>query len=238
MTVAIIPASGKAERFGGLPKFLLPANGKGNCLLDLQIMRVQDLVDEIVITVPGHYVPLVEDRKSFWPQFVPVTVLENEPSTMPQAFRAAASIRPHSNYLCLFPDTYYQFGGGAKENPVRVLMDEVSEAPNDLTLALWTIASEQYGKLGQVEFDYVGKNVLAVRDKELDCKLPLAWGAFYFPRELIESVSDEDLHMGIPFNRVLTSGRTVKGVLVEGRYRDIAGFAEYQSLLGELDTIS
>jgi hypothetical protein len=234
MIAAVLPASGKAERFGGIPKFLLPVDDDGISLLDYQIRGLSGLVDHVVVTTQMGYLELVESRRQFWPKSLSVRVIANEPSTMPQAFLKGASEFPYADYLCLFPDTFYQALHGPATHPLAGLVSSAHANPSVLALGLWEISPDQYGSLGQVDLDETTGEVLQVHDKDSECKLPLAWGAFYIPNKLIPNVLAGDLHMGVAFHRVIDDGRSVIGIKVRGRYWDLANFHQYRTLLSDL----
>jgi molybdopterin-guanine dinucleotide biosynthesis protein A len=85
--IGLIPASGKASRLGGLPKFALPCDKDNTPLLARQVNQMSFYVDKIVVSTTSAWYELV---KSF--NLPKTEIIIIEPSTMNESLYKVISV--------------------------------------------------------------------------------------------------------------------------------------------------
>jgi ADP-glucose pyrophosphorylase len=129
-----------------------------------------------------------------------------------------------NRFLMIMPDTVFEFHKG-------YIFDD---SKSDLTLSLWRIRSDQYGKLGQVSVDMNGK-VLDCVDKNPDCRYEFSWGAMSFNQKFLEILNNEFPHVGYGILPAIQSNLEVNSVVFPGRYWDCGTPLEYLRYLKTLE---
>ena len=59
-TIGLLPASGKASRINGLPKFALPCDEDNTSLIERQVQQMSFYVDRIVISTTSKWYELIK----------------------------------------------------------------------------------------------------------------------------------------------------------------------------------
>ena len=102
--VGILPASGKATRIGGIPKFCLPV-GPDLTLIQWHINQMNEVCDEVRVSTRSTWIPLLKEMK------IQASLIEIEPSTMSDAVYKMA--KNGEELIIGMPDTYIH---GSKSN--------------------------------------------------------------------------------------------------------------------------
>ena len=234
--VCIIPASGKALRLGGLPKFLLPlpveaprgAPVRGfTTLLDLHIAWGLEFSELVVIATRP------ENTKLMGPYLVPgqVELMALETETMAETIMRSANISFFDETLVLMPDTY--FTKGFAPTKMSLLPGEY------LSVAAWNVSSNQIGSVGQIGLGSEnGRHFIeSHQDKDPTSKLPWVWGAMNLSREAMGFLEQEDPHIGYVLSRILTrepSTTSLGARIFDGDYVDCGTATSYFRTVSDL----
>lgn len=219
--IGLIPASGKATRFGGLPKFALPCDFENNSILKRQVTLMKDFSDDIVVCTSSKWYELVKSFK------LEVNLTIIEPSTMNYALLNMAKQFKSEKYLIGMADTYFK-----GENPYKKLSQSIID--NDLSVACWKIDKSLIGKVGQVQL--VDNLILDLQDKIEWCTYPHMWGALGASKEFILNLDKFNTHIGIDMQEYLYNPSFNHYAFeVDGEYFDIGNISLYKNLLNSLE---
>lgn len=220
--IGLIPASGKASRMGGLPKFALPCDKDNTTLLARQVKQMSFYVDEIIVSTTSIWHELV---KSFALPKTKIVIIE--PSTMNDALIKMAKEFPTDNYLIGMADTYFE-----GENPYIKLSQSIDEY--SISAACWKVDSELKGRVGQVEL--VKNKIIDIQDKVSDCDYPHMWGALALDQYTVLNLNKFNAHPGIDLEYLLVDNFTDQYAFeVDGKYFDVGTLAGYRNLLNRLE---
>jgi len=204
--IGILPASGKANRVRGLPKFALPVSDELS-LLEWHFNLLSSCVDEIRIVTREQWAPVINAMT-----LGGCEILLKEPSSMSDAVNFAVYNEGDSHVVGM-PDTYIQ---ESTESHYTWLCQQT----NNLSLALWECPPGLRGKVGQVLLNS-NSTVSEVRDKDPQCSYPLMWGAFAFSNFKLNP------HLTSPsydFIEQISLNGSVIGRKFEGEYYDLGTF--------------
>jgi len=196
--IGLLPASGRAVRMKGIPKFLLPSPS-GDLLLEYHVKLLRPFVDEVRICTNARWFDLVTELE------LDAEIVEIAPSTM----NAAVLDMYGSNNLIGMPDTFFT----GSENPYERLADSYQP----VGVALWHCDDHLRGKVGQV--DYRNDLILDVQDKDPECDYGHMWGALRLSFDAIEMLNPNDAHPGINLGSILES-LPYSASEMSGRYID------------------
>jgi choline kinase len=220
--IGLIPASGKASRLGGLPKFALPCDKDNTPLLTRQVKQMSFYVDKVVVSTTSAWFELV---KSFNLPKTEIVIIE--PSTMNDAVIKMANVYESDNYLVGMADTYFE-----GENPYIKLSQSIKD--NLISLACWPIDDELKGRGGQVEL--VKNSIIDMKDKVSDCDYPHMWGALALNYEIIMQLDRFKAHPGLDLEYLVVDNFNKHFAFeVDGRYFDVGTLAGYRNLLNRLE---
>lgn len=217
---AIIPAAGLATRMRGIPKFLLPCDGRYTTLIEMHIENLLPICETIWIPTRPDLVVLLDSLGIAKDR---VVILPMKTENMTQTVSRVLSISNSSHFQLVMPDTYFHGG-----KPYQALDD----SPDVADLACWNIRPDQIGKLGQVEISEIGY-VTDMKDKDPSCKYPHSWGALVFSRKLMDYADMTDPHIGYAMKAALTVGETLTAKNFDGKYFDCGTPTEYLEMLRE-----
>ena len=138
----IIPASGKASRLSGIPKFLLPIPGKNNLLsFHLGLSRNIDLITNVNLATNSTYFETIKnlDGLEVFKKLKNIELLNT--NTMNETINNFRDLE--SEYFLLsMPDTYF-----ADEDIVQRMINQIKVNPTyDCILGLWNIKKSQTNK--------------------------------------------------------------------------------------------
>lgn len=225
--IGIIPASGLATRFRGIPKFLLPAPGQATSLVEYHVNEMLAVCERVLVGVRPEYSKHLDlgniDR---------VEILELETKTMTETVIKLCAQSNSNEFLLTMPDTFFL---GEKPTNQLVGLDE-----SDLQIAIWEYENSYRGRVGQVSIDDYG-SVLDAIDKSLDCTYPWFWGAMRFNRKVLTLMDPDTPHVGYVVGPSIQAGLQVQAKQIKGKYFDCGSFDNYDSayrayVLGEVGT--
>jgi choline kinase len=220
--IGLIPASGKASRLGGLPKFALPCDKDNTPLLTRQVKQMSFYVDKIIVSTTNAWYELV---KSFNLPKTEIVIIE--PSTMNDALIKMAREFSSDKYLIGMADTYFE-----GENPYIKLSQSIND--NGISAACWKIDGELKGRVGQVEL--VKNKIIDIQDKVSNCDYPHMWGALGLNKDTLFSLNKFSAHPGIDLEYILVDSFSDQYAFeVEGKYFDVGTLAGYRNLLNRLE---
>lgn len=216
MILGVLPASGKASRLGGIPKFCLPINDN-QTLLEWHVNKMKEVCDNIRISTREVWLPIVEQLK------LDVEIFIVEPSSMADAILKTCG-NELDKVVVGMPDTFIS---ESRDNFYSRIVDKDSE----LVLASWECDEFLKGKVGQIESS--GERVLKIIDKDKDCPFKRMWGAIYFNGTAPLLDPEEDV-IGDQFNSWIKNGIIATHVECSGRYIDAGTFSGLKRMYSEL----
>jgi len=217
-TIGILPASGRASRIGGIPKFCLPISDERS-LLQWHVEQMLEVCDEVRVSTRSEWVPIIQNMD------MNIKLIVREPSTMSDAVKFMVGDY-NDTALIGMPDTYIL---GCKTN----IYKEMINTPGDLVLGTWSCDPELKGRVGQVSISD-GK-VIASRDKVSDCNYPDMWGTMLFRKNLVRYVNPELEHPGKQIQDWIDINLNIRSVSPGGKYMDIGTLNGLKQLYKEMD---
>jgi hypothetical protein len=216
--IGLLPASGKASRIGGLPKFSLPISNDLS-LLGWHVKQMNEVCDEVRISTRSAWVPIIQSMD------LNVKLLVKEPSTMSDALVFLAGGDDKNEFVVGMPDTFMV---GTKSNIYRNMLS----VSGSIILGLWPAHEALRGKVGQI----LAKDtkVIESRDKDPNCEFDLMWGTMLFRDGAIGHLRVELDHPGKEIQDWLDVGKLVTGVHQSGKYMDIGTFEGLKALYSQL----
>jgi hypothetical protein len=221
-TIGLLPASGRASRLGGIPKFCLPISDDGRTLLHWHVERMLEVCDEVRVSTRPEWVSLVSQYD------LPVKLMSRNPSTMTDAVRYMAS-GGDDRLVIGMPDTIVV---GATVNPYAQMVAVSDGTAATVVLAAFACPTALRGHVGQLELDN-NDNVLAAEDKAAGCQFSHMWGAMLWDHP-IELLDPEEAHPGLLLPGIIAAGLHVRAARCPGEYVDLgrmAGVTKYYSSL-------
>jgi hypothetical protein len=218
--IGILPASGKATRFFGLPKFLLPIDEEGRNLLDLHISMMDEVCDEIRISTSERWFNLLARYQDS------VNLYKIEPSTMNDAvYRMTNNCidQTKTKFIIGMPDTFF-----TDDNPYKKLFESL-DTHTELTLACFKMQKHLKGKVGQVKLNF--REIESVIDKEANCNYPWMWGAIMCNFEFIKKLNLKNQHPGIDLSHMNLNGLNYTSAKINGSYIDAGTLSGYKKIL-------
>jgi hypothetical protein len=217
-TIGILPASGKAARVGGIPKFCLPISDERS-LLQWHVEQMLEVCDEVRVSTRAEWVPIIQNMD------MNIKLIVREPSTMSDAVKFMVG-EYNDTVLVGMPDTYIL---GAQKN----IYKEMIKSPGDLVLGTWDCNEELKGRVGQVLIS--GDKVLSSKDKTINCDYPHMWGTMLFRKNLIRYIDTELEHPGKQIQEWIDMSLDVRAVKPGGKYMDIGTLKGLKQLYKEME---
>ena len=227
--IGLVPAAGRADRLGGLPKMLLPVNHEKNYLLAVTVhrLRLAGCTQVVVAASPDNqniisrYLP---------PDCIMVTV---STQTMSETLLTMRHFSGDQHVICAMPDTFW---GG--DHTVRY-MDLTPEHP--ILAHCWKSRESQKTKMGMVNlvrgFDSKIRTsptllISAIQDKPQFTTYQHHWGVLQWLPDFWKHISPDDSHLGYALQRAMASGMQVRAVeALNTDYFDCGTLGEYTALL-------
>lgn len=205
-TIGVLPASGKASRIGGIPKFCLPISDD-RCLLQWHVNQMLEVCDEVRVATRPEWVPIVQNMD------MNIKLIVREPSTMSEAVKFMIG-EYNDTVLVGMPDTYIL-------NSTKNIYSELLKNSNnaDLVLGIWDCPDSLKGRVGQIAT--LGNKVIASRDKTDNCDYEYLWGTLLFRKNMIRYIDPNRNHPGEQIQEWVTSRFDVQAVKNDGEYMDI-----------------
>lgn len=219
--IGLLPASGKASRMNGLPKFALPCDIDNTSLLEKHVQQMSFYVDKIIVSTTNRWYELV---KSFNLSKVELMVIE--PSTMNDALVTMSKQYKSDKYIVGMPDTYFK-----GENPYIKLSNSIQNYL--VSVACWKVHDGLKGKVGQVEL--VKNSILDVQEKNKDCVYEHMWGAVALDKVILDQLNRFNMHIGIDLEYLIADRiNDIYAFEVDGTYFDAGTINGYRDLLNSI----
>lgn len=217
-TVGILPASGKASRIGGIPKFCLPISDKQS-LLQWHVEQMLEVCDEVRVSTRSEWIPIIQNMD------MNIKLIALEPSTMSHAVKFLVGDY-NDTVLIGMPDTYIH-------NTQKNIYKEMMNTPGDLVLGSWECTEDIKGRVGQILLS--GDKVIGSADKSIECDYPDMWGTMLFRKNLIRYIDVELDHPGKQISEWIDMNLDIRAVRPGGKYMDIGTFEGLKQLYKEMD---
>lgn len=218
-TIGVLPASGKASRIGGIPKFCLPISDQRS-LIQWHVEQMLEVCDEVRISTRAEWVPIIQNMD------MNVKIIVREPTTMSDAVKFIVGDY-NDTVLIGMPDTYIL------NAPGNIYKEMMREDKADLVLGVWECSEELKGRVGQVKISD-GK-VIASEDKVDNCDYPDMWGTMLFRKNMIRYIDPKLDHPGKQLKEWISESANIVAVRPGGRYMDIGTLRGLKNLYKEMD---
>lgn len=218
-TIGVLPASGKASRIGGIPKFCLPISDQRS-LIQWHVEQMLEVCDEVRISTRAEWVPIIQNMD------MNVKIIVREPTTMSDAVKFMVGDY-NDTVLIGMPDTYIFNATG------NIYKDMIKEDKADLVLGIWECNPELKGRVGQVLVS--NDKVIGSEDKVDNCNYPDMWGTMLFRKNMIRYLDPKLDHPGKQLKDWIQDGTNIRAVRPGGRYMDIGTLRGLKQLYKEMD---
>jgi hypothetical protein len=217
--IGVLPASGKASRIGGIPKFCLPISDERS-LLQWHVEQMLEVCDEVRVSTRAEWVPIIQNMD------MNIKLIVREPSTMSDAVKFMVG-EYNDTVLIGMPDTYILNAPGNIYKPL------FKDNTADLILGIWECGETLKGRVGQVLVSY--DKVIDSEDKVDDCDYPDMWGTMLFRKNMIRYIDTELDHPGKQLKEWIFRGSNIKAVRPGGQYMDIGTLRGLKQLYKEME---
>tara|TARA_Y100000389_G_scaffold120279_1_gene117504 strand:- start:3197 stop:3895 length:699 start_codon:yes stop_codon:yes gene_type:complete len=226
----LIPASGRATRLGGIPKFLLPVPKEDNLLSHhLSISQNNIDISEVRISTNTSFSKILYNM-NLEESFDKLSKVDTyNTNTMNETLLNMRNFNSEM-HLVTMPDTYITDQKLIKE--MIKLFKNNDEL--DGVIGLWNILEKQREKTGQC---LVEKNLVTdVVDKNKNIKYDYLWGVVLFNNKLWEFIKKEEQHIGYSLGPAIKNDLKFGCVVAGGRYFDCGTLDEYWELVREINS--
>ena len=218
-TIGVLPASGKASRIGGIPKFCLPISDERS-LLQWHVEQMLEVCDEVRVSTRAEWVPIIQNMD------MNIKLIVREPSTMSDAVKFMVG-EYNDTVLIGMPDTYIL------NAPGNIYKGLFKEDTADLVLGIWECGENLKGRVGQVLVSH--DKVIDSEDKVDDCSYPDMWGTMLFRKNMIRYIDTTLDHPGKQLKEWISKGANIKAVRPGGQYMDIGTLRGLKQLYKEME---
>lgn len=218
-TIGVLPASGKASRIGGIPKFCLPISDERS-LLQWHVEQMLEVCDEVRVSTRAEWVPIIQNMD------MNIKLIVREPSTMSDAVKFMVG-EYNDTVLIGMPDTYIL------NAPGNIYKGLFKEDTADLVLGIWECGENLKGRVGQVLVS--NDKVIDSEDKVDDCSYPDMWGTMLFRKNMIRYIDTTLDHPGKQLKEWISKGANIKAVRPGGQYMDIGTLRGLKQLYKEME---
>ena len=217
--IGVLPASGKASRIGGIPKFCLPISDERS-LLQWHVEQMLEVCDEVRVSTRAEWVPIIQNMD------MNIKLIVREPSTMSDAVKFMVG-EYNDTVLIGMPDTYILNAPGNIYKPL------FKDNTADLVLGIWECGEALKGRVGQVLVSH--DKVIDSEDKVDDCDYPDMWGTMLFRKNMIRYIDAALDHPGKQLKEWISKGSNIKAVRPGGQYMDIGTLRGLKQLYKEME---
>lgn len=217
-TIGVLPASGKASRIGGIPKFCLPISDQRS-LLQWHVEQMLEVCDEVRVSTKAEWIPIIQNMD------MNIKLIALEPSTMSHAVKFLVGDY-NDTVLIGMPDTYIH-------NTQKNIYKEMINTPGDLVLGSWECTEDIKGRVGQILLS--GDKVIGSADKSIDCMYPDMWGTMLLRKNLVRYIDTDLDHPGKQISEWIDMNLDIRAVRPGGKYMDIGTFKGLKQLYKEMD---
>lgn len=216
--IGVLPASGKASRVGGIPKFCLPISDERS-LIQWHVEQMLEVCDEVRISTRSEWVPIIQNMD------MNVKIMVKEPSTMSDAIKYMIGDN-NDTVLIGMPDTFIL---GAQSN----IYKEMTKSDGVLVLGAWECTEDLKGRVGQISLS--GDKVIFSKDKIENCDYKYMWGTMLFRKNLIRYIDTALDHPGKQIQEWVNMNIDVRAVHPGGQYMDIGTLKGLKRLYKEME---
>ena len=217
-TIGVLPASGKASRVGGIPKFCLPISDERS-LIQWHVEQMLEVCDEVRISTKAAWVPIIQNMD------MNVKIMVREPSTMSDAVNYMVG-ENNDTVLVGMPDTFIL---GAQGNIYKDMM----RSSADVVLGAWECTEDLKGRVGQLLLS--GDKVIMSKDKEENCDYEYMWGTMLFRKNMIRYIDTSLDHPGKQIQDWIDMSLDIRAVKPGGKYMDIGTLKGLKQLYKEME---
>lgn len=217
--IGVLPASGKASRIGGIPKFCLPISDERS-LLQWHVEQMLEVCDEVRVSTRAEWVPIIQNMD------MNIKLIVREPSTMSDAVKFMVG-EYNDTVLIGMPDTYILNAPGNIYKPL------FKDNTADLVLGIWECGENLKGRVGQVLVSH--DKVIDSEDKVDDCSYTDMWGTMLFRKNMIRYIDTSLDHPGKQLKEWISKGANIKAVRPGGQYMDIGTLRGLKQLYKEME---
>ena len=217
--IGVLPASGKASRIGGIPKFCLPISDERS-LLQWHVEQMLEVCDEVRVSTRAEWVPIIQNMD------MNIKLIVREPSTMSDAVKFMIG-EYNDTVLIGMPDTYILNAPGNIYKPL------FKDNTADLVLGVWECGEVLKGRVGQVLVSH--DKVIDSEDKVDNCDHPDMWGTMLFRKNMIRYIDAALDHPGKQLKEWISMGSNIKAVRPGGQYMDIGTLKGLKQLYKEME---
>jgi hypothetical protein len=218
-TIGILPASGRASRIGGIPKFCLPISDERS-LLQWHVEQMLEVCDEVRVSTKAEWVPIIKNMD------MNIKLIVKEPSTMSDAINFMVG-EYNDTVIVGMPDTY------VLDAPGNIYKEMLKETNADLVLGVWECNDELKGRVGQVLLSE--DKVIASEDKSDNCDYLDMWGIMMFRKNMVRYLDSSLEHPGKQIKDWISEGKNIRAVRPGGKYMDIGTLKGLKNLYKEMD---
>jgi len=218
-TIGVLPASGKASRIGGIPKFCLPISDERS-LIQWHVEQMLEMCDEVRISTRSEWVPIIQNMD------MNVKIMVREPSTMSDAVKYMVGDY-NDTVLVGMPDTYIL------NAPGNIYKGLFKEDTADIVLGIWECGENLKGRVGQVLVSH--DKIIDSEDKVDNCNYPDMWGTMLFRKNMIRYIDTTLDHPGKQLKEWISKGANIKAVRPGGQYMDIGTLRGLKQLYKEME---
>jgi hypothetical protein len=216
--IGVLPASGKASRVGGIPKFCLPISDERS-LLQWHVEQMLEVCDEVRVSTRAEWVPIIQNMD------MNIKLIVREPSTMSDAIKFMIG-NNNDTVLVGMPDTFIL---GAHTN----IYKDMIKSEGDLVLGAWDCTEDLRGRVGQIKLS--NDKVVHSVDKSENCDYEYMWGTMLFRKNLIRYVDASLDHPGKQIQEWIDMNLDVRAVRPGGTYMDIGTLKGLKRLYKEME---
>ena len=218
--IGVLPASGKASRIGGIPKFCLPISDERS-ILQWHVEQMLEVCDEVRVATRPEWVPIIQNMD------MNIKLIVKEPSTMSDAIKFMIG-EYNDQVMVGMPDTYIL---NAHKN---IYKEMIIKTNADLVLGAWECHDELKGRVGQI---YINNNneVVASEDKLDNCNFSDMWGTMLFRKNMIRYINPLLDHPGKQIKEWIQRRFNIVAVRPGGQYMDIGTLKGLKKLYREMD---
>jgi hypothetical protein len=217
--VGVLPASGKASRIGGIPKFCLPISDERS-LLQWHVEQMLEVCDEVRVSTRAEWVPIIQNMD------MNIKLMVREPSTMSDAVKYMVG-NYNDTVLVGMPDTFIL------NAPGNIYKGLFKENTADLVLGIWECVEGLKGRVGQV---LVSNNkVVDSEDKVDNCNYLDMWGTMLFQNNMIRFIDPKLDHPGKQLKDWISQGFNIRAERPGGQYMDIGTLRGLKQLYKEME---
>lgn len=222
--IGIIPAGGKAERMGGIPKMLLPiptASG-GAALMDVLMDRMEAAGPSEIVIGANHERSRLAGRygkRARFPLWQTETMSE-------MVMRAPNPKKDKPSALFGMPDTFFE-----DEQAFPKLLRALDKG-YDVAVGVFVARPGQHreGGMCKVRYSYITE----VIDKPDTPVSRYIWGVLAWQPTFWEHMDAADPHVGYAIPRAIAAGLKVRAVLMQGGFWDCGTPERYFALIRHL----